>query len=426
VTITGANGTAPTRSYDVVVVGGGAAGVAAAVGAADSGARTLLIENYGVLGGAATISGVLSYCGLFCEHPPYHKAVAGVADRVLAELYTLDAAAERLIPGNGNKFVTVDPEAVKVTLDRIVTRSGAHLLLHAQVIGAGHDGTHVTSVEVAHHGGRLNIQAKAFVDASGNGDLASLAGAATQSPEPGDPYTVASMMMRLSGIPQDVDTSPGAVRAAMQAHVAATGDILPKMAGIFARVPPSGDLMAILADTDGDPLDVDRLTTAEVTGRELAWTYLGAIRTHLPGGSDARLVSTGPQIGIREGRRLLGQEVITRDDVLTARRRPDAVARCGWPMESHRVPGKVLWESIGGHSYYDIPYGALLSKTYDNLWAAGRTISADRDAFSSARVMGTAFATGQAAGVAGARWCDTARHDVDAVRSCLLHQGALL
>lgn len=415
-----------TRHYDVVVVGGGSAGVAAAVGAADSGARTLLVEAYGMLGGAVTISNVLSYCGFFTEHPPYEKVVAGVADRVLAGLHELGAAAERLVPGNGNKFITVDPEAVKVVLDRVVAQSGSDVLLHAGVIGASSRDGVVDGVELAHHGGRLRVTADGFVDASGNGDLAFLAGAATTGPEPGEDYTTATMMMRLSGIPEEVDTSAPAIRAAMQAHVAATGAVLPKMAGILARVPPSGDLMAILADTPGNPLDVDSLTAAEQTGRALSWTYLDAIRRHLPGAGAAQLVSTGPQVGIREGRRLLGQETVTRDDVLTARRRADGIARCGWPMESHQVPGKVLWQSVGGHSWYDIPYGALASRTHTNLWAAGRTISCDRQAFNSARVMGTAFATGHAAGVAAAVWADEKTHDVEGVRKRLVAQGALV
>ncbi len=417
----------PRQHYDVVVVGGGAAGVAAAAGAADSGARTLLVERYGMLGGAATVSSVLSYCGIYTQGEPWEQVVAGVADRVLAHLDKLGGCTERISRSSGNKFLAIDPEAVKLTLDRIVTDSGAGLLLHAQVIDAWSEHGQVKGLLLLDHGGgRIELTAEAFVDASGDGNLAFLAGAATMQPEPGEVYQSGTMMMRIGGIPAGVDTSAPTLRSAVRAHVVATGVTLPRETGILAPVPISGDLMAILADVDVDPLDAASLTRAELAGRSTAWAYLDAIRRHLPGAEGAYLVSTGPQLGVREGRRLLGREVITRDDVLDGRKRSDSVARCGWPIESHLIPGRSVYESVGGRSWYDIPYGALLSQTHDNLWAAGRIVSCDRDAFASLRVMGTAFATGQAAGVAAADWVTRHNHDIDAVRNALRGQNALV
>jgi hypothetical protein len=173
--------------------------------------------------------------------------------------------------------------------------------------------------------------------------------------------------------------------------------------GPAARLPISGEITMQIVDQHVDALDLGDVTRAELAAREQAWQYLEAFRDHMPGWDGAYLVGTGPQIGIRESRHLVGRTTLTRDDVVAARRQPDAVvARCGWPIEEHEGVGKTRYTPIAGKSFYDIPLDALRSVDRPNLWAAGRLLSADKDAFCSARVMGTAFATGHAAGVAAA------------------------
>ena len=139
------------------------------------------------------------------------------------------------------------------------------------------------------------------------------------------------------------------------------------------------------------------------------------------------IIFTAAQIGVRESRHLVGRETLRREDVVTARRRPDAgVARCGWPIEEHEGVGETRYTPIAGKGFYDIPLGALHSADRANLWAAGRLLSADGDAFCSARVMGTAFATGHAAGVAAALEADGREPLVADVQRELLAQDALI
>jgi hypothetical protein len=173
--------------------------------------------------------------------------------------------------------------------------------------------------------------------------------------------------------------------------------------GPAARLPLSGEITMQIVDQDVDALDLGDSTRAELAAREQAWQYLAAFRDHMPGWDGAYLVATGPQIGIRESRHLVGRVTLAREDVVSARRQPDAVvARCGWPIEEHEGVGKTRYTPIAGKSFYDIPLDSLRSIDRENLWAAGRLLSADEDAFCSARVMGTAFATGHAAGVGAA------------------------
>lgn len=413
-------------TYDVVVVGGGAGGVGAAVGAADSGARTLLIERYGMLGGVATTASVLTYCGFFTQGEPWDKVTAGVGDQVLEQLGRLGEVRTGASKRTGNRFVLLDPEAVKLALDRVVARAGVDVRLHSRAIAADSADRRVRSVTVATDGGRHEIEAEAFVDTTGHANLAYLAGAAVSTPEADAPYQASTMMMRVGGIDPAAEVTPDTVAAAVRAARAEGGGPFPREAGVVARIPPSGDVIAILADVVCDPFAPADLSRAEREGRELAWAYLDAFRRHLPGAGRAYLVTTGPQLGVREGRRLVGRDRVTRDDVVTARRRADGVARCGWPIEAHPEAGRSVYESVGGRGWYHIPYWALVSDDYENLLAGGRALSSDRAAFSSLRVMGTAFATGHAAGVGAASYAETGGHDADEVRRGLAKQNALL
>ena len=168
------------------------------------------------------------------------------------------------------------------------------------------------------------------------------------------------------------------------------------------------------------------LTRAELEARRLSWRYLEAFRRYLAGWQDGYLAATGPQLGIREARRLRGRDLVRAEDVTSGRRRPhDAVARCGWPMEDHVAPGVTEYGGIKDRGWYHIPYGAICSASTDNLWAGGRLVCSDSRAYASLRVMGTSFGTGHACGVAAAVYAAGGRHDYAATRERLVQQGAL-
>jgi 2-polyprenyl-6-methoxyphenol hydroxylase-like FAD-dependent oxidoreductase len=410
--------------YDVVVVGGGSAGVAAAVGAAQIGASVCLVERYPFFGGAATISSVLSYCGFFDQNR--EPVVAGVGELLLARLRAAGAYEEITFKWSGNTVVMIDPEFTKLALDELVRDAGVTSLLGGYLTSAGGTGDRVDHVSVTYHGSTHEIGASAFVDASGEGDLAVLSGAA-MSVAPAPSRQTATLSMRIGGVAPDAIISSDLMREAV-AHFNETHDArLVRDHGPAARLPLSGEITMQIVDQHVDALDLVDVTRAELAAREQAWQYLEAFRDHMPGWDGAYLVGTGPQIGIRESRHLVGRTTLTREDVVTARRQPDAVvARCGWPIEEHEGVGRTRYTPIAGKGFYDIPLDALRSIDRENLWAAGRLLSADKDAFCSARVMGTAFATGHAAGVAAALKARGREPVASEVQSELRMQDALI
>ena len=328
--------------------------------------------------------------------------VGGVGGRLLAQLRAAGAYEEITFRWSGNTVVMIDPEFTKLALDRLVRNAGVTPLLHAQVTSAGTAGDLVDHIVVTHHGSTHEIGAAAFVDASGDGDLLALSGAAV-SVVPPSSRQAATLGMRIGGVAPDAVISSDQMKEAVARFNESHDARLVRDHGPAARLPLTGEITMQIVDQHVDALDVVDLTRAETAAREQAWQYLEAFRDHMPGWEAAYLVGTGPQIGIRESRHLVGRTTLTRDDVVTARRQPDTVvARCGWPIEEHEGVGKTRYTPIAGRSFYDIPLDALRSIDRTNLWAAGRLLSADQDAFCSARVMGTAFATGHAAGVAAA------------------------
>ncbi|MEJ8546746.1 FAD-dependent oxidoreductase [Brevibacillus borstelensis] len=416
-------------TFDVAVVGGGAAGVGAAVGAAQAGARTILIDRNPYFGGAATHSSVLTYCGFFTQGEPPEQIVGGVGQTVLNHLARLGMyEGPRRTARTGTVIVLLDPEVTKLALDRCVTEAGVEPLLHAQVVGAETSGGRISAIQCVDHAGMFAIEASAFVDASGEGDLASLSGGEVIFGNTEGHLQSATLMIRIGGVAADAHAHPLQVEQAVLKGKADGIDGLTKELGTIVRMPGGNqDVLAILCDEEVNGLEAGSMTRAELSGRRQAWAYLEAFRRYLPGFESAYLVQTGPQIGIRETRHIVGEYTLTGDDVLQARRQADAIARGGWPVELHPEPGKPnVWHEIKDKSFYDIPLRSLKAKGVSNLWAAGRIIDCDPLAFASARVMGTAFATGQAAGVAAALHCQNSGGDYQAVRSELLRQEAII
>lgn len=409
---------------DVAVVGGGAAGVAAAIGAAQSGASVCVIEQYGFLGGAATNSSVLTHCGFFDQTGA--QVVKGVGQQVLDKLDERRLYQTQTIAETGNTIVLLDLETTKSVYDELIADAGVRLLLHSTVVAATTDGDRITGVEVAHRGGREHIRARAFVDASGDGALIAASGAAALVADV-ERRQASTLVMRVGGVAEDADLSQSAIATAVGKYQAETGTSLVRSTGIAVRMPVSREVMLLLVDQHHDVLDVDELTRAEVQARRLSWAYLEAFRRFLPGCEAAFLSGTGPQIGIREARRLKGLDQVSAADVSAGRKRPDdAIARCGWPMENHVAPGVTEYGGIKDKGWYHIPHGAIRSQTTDNLWAGGRLVSSDSSAYASLRVMGTSFATGHACGVAAAVYAAGGGHDYAAIRRLLERQGALI
>jgi hypothetical protein len=264
------------------------------------------------------------------------------------------------------------------------------------------------------------------VDASGDGALLAAAGAGVRV-EPVERRQTSTLVCRFGGVTEDADLSRDGLRAAIAAYRESGGVALARDHGIAVHLPLTREVIALLVDEQVDALDSAALSRDEASARRQAWRYLDALRKHLPGWSGAYLIETGPQMGIRESRHLVGRETVTASDALAARKRPDSsIARCGWPIEDHAGPGVTRYTPLADRGWYDVPYGAICSADTDNAWAVGRLTSADAEAYASVRVMGTAFATGHAAGVAAAHYAERSRHDLTRIRAELLRQGAIV
>ncbi|MFE3026658.1 FAD-dependent oxidoreductase [Nocardia tengchongensis] len=387
-----------TAHYDVVVAGGGSAGVAAAIAARRAGARTLLLEAGPCLGGAATMRNVLTYCGIYTREDPPRQVLYGVADEVLQALRSLGAVSA---PTRFTSVAVVfDPESVKYVLDRLCSQAGVDVQLQSRLVAAHREGGRIGGVDVADHQGVRRITGTTFIDATGEADLATFGGATVRYGN-GGLVQNGTLGVRFGGIP------PGAVvtrESLFEAIVSAKtlGAPLNAERGLVARLPISGDVVAYVVDEGYDARDAVEVTRAQVNSRSAARHYLEALRT-LPGCTNAYIVSTGPEIGTRESRHIVGRYQLSGDEVLSGARFDDVIALGAWPVEYHPGPGLApQWEFLANDGYYDIPLRILHSIDTENLFAAGRTVDGDRRAGASLRAMGTAFATGQAAGAAAA------------------------
>jgi FAD-dependent oxidoreductase family protein len=398
--------------YEVAVLGGGPAGIAAAVAAARAGRRTLLIERYGFLGGMGTAAGVTNFCGLHANvHGKMHRVVQGVASDLLDRIDRLGGLnAPHLILG---KILAqaYDTAAYKIAADDLLAHHNVDILFHA--LGAGvvmHDERRVDALMVETKAGRQAVRADIFIDCSGDGDLAAWAGAPYEVGDNHGHMLYPSMMFRLNGIdPEKAGDAWRTIPALMEKAEAAGTHKFPRK-GAIVRPQKSGVEWRVnftqLSRSDGraiNGIEPDDLTRGEIDGRRQALAAFEFLRT-VPGFEKSYIVDLPPQLGIRETRRIIGGYMLSGDDVLGCASFDDSIGVNGWPMESH-VAGDVVFkfspipESRG---FNELPYRMLVPERVDNLLVAGRCASMSHDGQSAARVSGACFAMGEAAGSAAA------------------------
>lgn len=410
-----------SETFDVIVAGGGAAGSAAAIASARLGARTLLVERNHCLGGAATMRNVLSWCGLYTLGETPRQVVRGIADEVLS--------AQRALGGLGpvtsfrGVFVPFDPESLKLALDDLILAAGVELRFGATVLSAEREEDRLTSIAIADHGGVETCVGCAFVDCTGDGDLAAFGGASTRYGNPGG-VNLGTLGCRFGGIPADVPVSVEHVADAVGALDVPTGTFS-KDKSVVIRLPISGDLALYLPSRDYDPRDGRSLALAETSVRRQAWNYLTAVRT-IPGCGGAYLVSTGPEIGTRESRHLNCLHQLTWSEIEQRTTHDDTIALGAWGAEWHdRATFRSEFDYPPGMASYGIPLGCLRSRDTADLFCAGRLADGDRKGGAAIRVLGTAMATGQAAGTSAALAAD-GTFSPTAVQAALRSSGAVV
>lgn len=435
---------------DVCVVGGGPAGVCAAVGAAKAGARVFLVERYGFLGGMWTAGMVLTLAGYNSWLRPYRRCVGGVPGEWLARAAAMGGAED-----NEGWVLNSDPEVMKLVADEMLAEAGVERLYHTW--GARpivEDGV-VCGAYVENVDGRRAVLARATVDCTGDGDLIAGSGSDWETGETLQPMT---MPFRIGNVELDPDidhTEPARIpigpdplmlgepllseatsrrpdvtcdRVAMR-EARERGE-LPVFGG-----PWFGGLEKDIAWVNttrivGDAAMAAELTRAEIEGRRDSHVIAAYFRKALPGFENSRLLHTSTQIGIRETRRLVGMYTMTGDDVRAGTVFDDAVAVGCWPIDVHPSDQDVGIHAMYVPLPYGIPYRSLVPVATDGLLAAGRCISVNRDALGSTRVGATCAATGEAAGVAAAIAAnrDVRLRDLDTaeLRRVLRDQGAIV
>lgn len=419
---------------DVVVVGGGSAGAAAAVASARTGARVLLVESGGFLGG----TGVRVLDTFYGFYPPGGKAarvVGGIGWEVCEQLFAAGQAFERPNTYGAGTGVTYEPEFLKFVWDALIAQAGCDLLLHTIVTASVLEDDRLVGLVAHTKAGPGRIDANVIIDATGDAEVAWRAGAALDRSANARSRQPATATFRVGGVSDD-PASTSELHSRMRQAVDTGGYDLPRVEGSSHVTNLPGVRHTNLTRVMGyDVTDPWELTNAELEGRRQVQEYLRFLRNEVSGYKSAHLLHTSTRLGIRESRRLDGRYVLDREDVLAGRDFDDAIARCGAPVEDHADGEQTKWEYVGGGDQpsgatYGIPYRALLPRGVTQLIVAGRCLSATHDAHASVRSMGQCMAMGHAAGVAAVQAVETSTSpdeiDVGRLRSTLTEQGAIL
>jgi hypothetical protein len=402
------------REVDVLVAGGGPAGVAAAIAAARAGAGTLLVEAAGMFGGMWTLGMQLHAT---CFHDRQQVIVGGIPREIIRRLEAEGAAEnpeEKVRAAPGCFWVGFDPEMMKCILDDMITEAGVEPLLHTTCVGAVVEDQSVRGVIVENKSGRAVLRAKVVIDCTGDADIAYFTGAPTlKGREDGrsQPVTMTFLLENVewNRVVQFRQSDPGAL-AALEQDARERGELtLPK--SIYLGAPtlwPGVTYHNVTRVLDVDCTRAEDLTRAEIEGRRQVREVIAFYRRCIPGFERCRLLAIAPSIGLRESRRIVGEYTLTARDVIEARHFPDAVARHHYYIDVHNPEGAGLEGGDTGQrcppagSHYEIPYSCLVPHECEGLLVAGRCISATRDALGSLRTTVCCAQLGEAAGVAAA------------------------
>ncbi|MEK5235731.1 FAD-dependent oxidoreductase [Paenibacillus sp. FSL L8-0470] len=428
-----------SREVDVLVVGGGPAGIAAALAAARNGASTLLVEQRGYLGGMGTAALVPAFCPYTDHEKP---VVRGIGLELLESMKRSCRPGFIAEYGDRLDWVPIDAEVLKRVYEQAVIESGTEVLYHTFVPQAilGDDSATVDGVVIVNKTGRSYIKCRYIIDATGDADIAALAGAEFQKGGEQGELQPGTMCYLLS----DVN------RSRFKAYLRESGDT-GQISALVQKAQAAGDLPLGRKEVSGfswvsdtrvgvnfghifgiDGTKAEDLTRGAIEGRKGIQVQVEFLRNYVPGFENAHLAASGEQIGIRETRRIVGDYVLVQEDFLNMASFHDDIARNSYFIDIHLTTSKDAMEikHLPNGRSHGVPYRALLPKGINNLWVAGRAVSSDRIVQGSLRVMPNCFAMGQAAGTAAylASSMSGSSRDVpvDRLQELLIGQGAWL
>ena len=449
--------TAPIKkeiSCDVLVVGGGVAGFSAAVCAARAGADVLLTEDNGYLGGVATASLVAPFMTCY-DTKGETQIVRGIFGEVVDRLVEIGGAILPSECRKGNSFSGYRPrghlgttpfskEALKLVMDRLCAEAGVRVRYHFLFVGTEmeEDGKTVRAAIFATKNGFYRIRAKAFIDCTGDAALCDASGADCMiSDESGELQPVSTFIL-IDGVDREAmdkavfegksDAERYFMEEIARGREEGSFPCRTKKVRIFEQ--PNGIWAVNMCQID-EPLDVldpEAISRAEAEGREQAAAMVAFLREHVPPMKNIRMLETSAQAGVRESRRVVGEYILTGEDLLASRRFEDTIAVLCNSVDIHTggSNGVVNYTPFANPTPYTIPYRALVPRDLNNVWTAGKTFSSDRRAQGAARVIPPSMAMGQAAGCAAAlavqRDCAAREVDYTALKELLLAQGAYL
>lgn len=392
---------------DVLVAGGGAAGLAAAVAAGRAGARVVLLERYGFLGGLATAAEVGTICGLYLRdtksaHP---TLISGGFIRDFAARLQYATAQAPMKLEDGLWVLPFKPLVFARVADELVKESGSiRVLLHATAADVHAEDARVRRVRLLVWNEPVEIEPHAVVDCTGEATIAALAGAAMEG---GAADQVPALVFTLDHVEPGL-IERGLLEVRRVLHQAVASGALPPVCEKLALVPGGSreDKLVLKLNlalgAAPEPADWERVTSWEREARWLVHELQRFLAANVPSCRNAQLASIAPQLGTRSGRRIRGRAALSDSDVASALKSPMGIARGAWPMEQWGNGLRPEMAYLGERDYYDIPLDCLRPAGLENLLVAGRCLSAAPKAISSARVIGTALQTGWAAGTVAA------------------------
>lgn len=444
-------------NYDVVIVGGGVSGAVAGIACARQGAKTLIVEKMGFLGGMLTAGGVGP---MMTFHAGDVQVIRGIADEAIENLKAMGASPGHIIDSVGYTYTVTpfDSELLKHVLERMYTDAGGEVLYHSMLSGVETGDGSIKSIIISTKSGQLQLLSKIFIDATGDGDLSAWSGVEFQlGREKDNLCQPVTMNLKLRNV--DIDRIKEFIRREKQNFPHVNIEKMDKapclsMGGYIEELNEARNIgeitfsreLVLLFETNNpgevivnttriqkvNPTDAWELSKAEMEGRKQALELYRFLKKRAVGFENAVLMYTGPNLGIRESRKIMGKYKLTTDDMFADKAFDDEVVRGGYPVDVHSPDGEgTNSKHLSWGASYAIPFRCLVNDKVSNLITVGRCISATHEACGSIRVTPIAMAIGQAGGTAAGMAVkmhdgDISKLGYDELRNELRENGAYI